>query len=107
MQGISCTLTVTGGNVIIGILEPNRDITIKRLALNVASRAQCQSRGLSSIDISSISCCRGSWSSQGDRGQRGNDSRGRETHCEGLKECLSTRLKRKQERESQLGSSGL
>ena len=81
-------LRVCGSHIVIGVLKPNRDITIEGFALDVAGRALSAGCGLGGVHIGGVSCSwtgsRGSRRSNGYRRQRGDDNRGRETHLDGV-----------------------
>lgn len=76
----------------------------------MAGRALSEGRGLSSVDIGSVGCGRAHGGSHGgsngNRGQRGDDSGGRETHAEDLGE-ESLKFHEAEEREKRKVSVGI
>jgi hypothetical protein len=54
-------LTVCLSSLEIGILKPDRNISVECLTLDAAGRAQRECGGLSRIDIRRIGSCGGGW----------------------------------------------
>jgi hypothetical protein len=73
-------LTISGRHVKVGIFKPDGDISVEGFALDVAGRAISASSSLSSIDIGSVCCSRGSWCCNDSRNQGGSSE---ETHFGG------------------------
>ena len=83
-----CKIWVGGSHVVIGVLKPDGDVTIERLALDMAGWTLGESGSLSSVDVRRIRGCGRCRGRKGCRSQAGDDGRGRETHLEDLRKKI-------------------